>query len=295
MARRLAAIKCSLLAPAIVLGFFLVLAGARAASAGFEIPNSEIHTISSQELSRTYQIFVKTPRGYSDPQNAATTYPVIYLNDGPYTFQVASGVTHLPMNFGQFEKAILVGISFADGENGMDSRVRDYTPSVDKDWRRETGGAAAYFDFMKSSILPFVETTYRADPDRRVLSGQSLGGLFGAYVLFTEPDVFSDYILTSPSLWFDDKHIFALEEDYAASHADLRARVYFATGAHEAKGQETRHDLVGDQTVLAERLRARGYPGLAVRDEIIPDSLHETTFPIGFTRAMLWMFRAKAE
>ena len=261
-----------------------------AVAAGFVIPNSETHEIKSEILSRSYDVYVKTPRGYDDPENAGKKYPVIYLNDGPYTFQVASGVTRIPINSGKFEGVILVGMSFAQGEKPMASRTRDLTPTVAEGWNNETGGAEKYLSFLRDEVFPFVETSYRADAERRVLSGLSFGGLFGVYVLVTAPETFDAYILTSPSLWFDQKVMFAMEEAYAANNKDMKAKVYMATGDQERPHLATINDLVADQNEFAARLRSRSYPSLILRDEIIPDALHETAFPIGFTRGAQWLF-----
>lgn len=259
----------------------------------FEIPNSSVYTIKSETLGRTYDIYVKTPSNYSSDAAATKRYPVIYLNDGPYTFQVASGATHLPMNMDKLEQALMVGISFAQGENGMDSRVRDLTPTEDKSWKRyKTGGGPAYLEFIEKEVIPFVENHYRADPARRTLAGQSLGGSFGIWVLLTRPELFESYILTSSSLWFHDRNIFKFEESYANNNKDLKARVYFAVGEHENPDihGNTRRDMVSDQVEFVKKLRSRNYPGLVMRDEIISEAIHETTFPIGFTRGVRWLF-----
>ncbi len=263
---------------------------------GFEIPRSAVHQITSATLDRSYEIYVKTPPGYASPENADKIYPVIYLNDGPYTFQVASGITHLPMNTGAFEPAILVGISFAQGEKGMDSRVRDLTPSRDASWKKyETGGGPAYLTFLEQEVFALIEEEYRADPANRTLAGQSLGGSFGAWVVLTRPDLFKNYILTSPSLWFNDNEIFDLEARYAAAHDDLTANVYFAVGSMERKGNGMRNDMVGDQVEFVRRLRARNYPSLRLKDDIVEGALHVTTFPIGFTNGAQWLFHTNGD
>lgn len=268
------------------------LAETKPTAPAFEIPNSAVHTIESKILDRTYDIFVKTPADYDSEAAAKKHYPVIYLNDGPYTFQVASGATHLPMNVGKLEQALLVGISFAHGENGMDSRVRDLTPTEDKTWTRyQTGGGPAYLEFMEKEVFPFIEKHYRADPSRRTLAGQSLGGSFGAWVLLTRPELFESYILTSSSLWFHDHNILDFEQRYAEKHKDLKARVYFAVGEYEnPEHRNTRNDMVGHQQAFVAKLRSRNYPGLVIKDDVISESLHETTFPIGFTRGIRWLF-----
>jgi predicted alpha/beta superfamily hydrolase len=260
---------------------------AQAQTVQYEISRSAVWSVTDSQSGREYDIYVRTPLDYDEAR--AEGYPVVYLNDGPYTFLVAAGVAHLPMNAGVMESAIIVGISHARNENGMDSRVRDLTHAHDAGWRLQTGGAAAYADFLETGIIAEVEARYNADPARRILSGQSLGGSFGAWMLVARPGVFSGYILTSPSLWFNDGSIFALEADYAANHTDLPARVYLATGAREVPGDSTRHDLAGDQVRFASMLEGRAYPSLVIRSEIIEGARHETTFPIGFTRGLEWL------
>ena len=268
---------------------FLVMAPAQGQEGlrAYEISRTEVLEVSDPVSGRSYELYVRTPLRY-DPDRVEG-YPVVYLNDGPYTFLVATGAAHVPMNARVMEPAILVGISHAIGENGMESRVRDFTPTADADWRRETGGGEAYLELFRSEIIPAIEARYHADPSRRILSGQSLGGSFGAWVLLTEPELFSAYILTSPSLWYHDHMILELEAAYAASHDDLTAQVYLATGELEVPGQSTREDMAGDQIRFVERLESRDYPSLDIKAEIITGARHETTFPQGFMRGLDWI------
>mgnify|MGYP000645418275 CR=1 FL=1 len=137
---------------------------------GFEINHSTIFTIESKVLDRKYDVFVKLPHDYFWEASKSKKYPVIYLNDGPYTFKVAAGVTHMR----KMDKAIVVGISFAHGENGQFSRVRDLTPVVDDSWTKyTTGGATKYLEFIEKEVFQFIEQNYRIDTERRILSGQS--------------------------------------------------------------------------------------------------------------------------
>lgn len=276
----------------IFLSLVLLTGAACAASdapAAYQVPRSEVHEITSEALGRRYALYVKRPPGYDAPKNAERRYPVIYLNDATYTFQTAAGVAHMPMNFGGLEHAFLVGISYARGESGVKSRSRDYTPTpLGAGARFDHGGARDYLAFLRDEVIPFIENEYRADPEQRTLVGQSYGGLFGAYALLAAPGLFSGYILTSPSLWYDDKTIFAMEEDAAASNRALEGRVYFATGETEIPSiHGGRYDMTADQKRFADRLRSRGHKGLEVMDDIIPGATHQTTFPIGLTRGLM--------
>ncbi len=256
----------------------------------FEITGSQVHAVASSALRRTYDLYIKLPPGYASESDTQKTYPVIYFNDGSYCWVTAVGVTRAPFNFGGFEKAILVGFSYSKGDSPTKSRTRDLTPTKAEGWDLETGGAENYLSFLKNEVIPYIENNYRADPNRRMLVGQSFGGLFGAYALIAEPGLFQDYVLTSPSLWFDNQVIFDMELAAADAGRQLSGRVYFAVGETETPAiNGFRNDMVGLQTAFAERLRSRGHKSLIVRDEVIEGGTHLTTYPIGFTRAMRWL------
>lgn len=254
----------------------------------FEVERSAVHTIASKGLGRTYQIYVKLPPSYAEEPNRR--YPVLYLTDGPYTFQVASGVTRVPYNHQRLEEAILVGISYGSGEDPADSRRRDMTPWPDRKAPESSGGAAAYLAFFKDEVMPLIEDRYRADAERRVLVGQSYGALFGAWVALNEPQLFSAYVLSSPSLWYAKRAMFKAEADYAKSNQDLKARIFMATGEKERASGPGEADMVADQAAFAQAMNDRGYPGLELRSEVIAGSYHETTFPTALTHALQWLY-----
>ncbi len=253
----------------------------------YQADNTQKFEFNSKVLNRSYDIHVKLPKGYSNKENQHKHYPVLYLNDAPYTFKVALGVTHFP----KMDKAIIVAIGFAHGEHGQHSRVRDLTPENDPTWRKyETGGAPQYLKFIESEVIPFVEDVYRIDSSKRILSGQSLGGSFGSWVLVTRPALFSSYILTSPSHWFKNDMIFALEASYAKDHQDLPANVFYATGAVETPEYE-RKPMVKGQIDFVKALRARDYPQLNMKDEIVEGTDHFSTFPVGLTKGLRWLYQ----
>ena len=91
----------------------------------FEIPRSSVIDIKDSISDRVYPIFIKLPASYK--RNNTKSYPVIYLTDAWYSFQIVSGATRFPMNSGKMQEAIIVGISYSKGSKGSSSRVRDYT------------------------------------------------------------------------------------------------------------------------------------------------------------------------
>ena len=109
--------------------------------------------------------------------------------------------------------------------------------------------------------------------------------------------MFSGYILGSPSLWFGKRHMFAMEKAYAATHRDLPANVYVYTGEYEgARAGDPRFnktlDMVGDSEGLVATLKARGYPALQIRGDVLNDEDHVSVAPRGFTKGLLHLLPA---
>src|SRR5690606_5903539 len=107
------------------------------------------------------------------------------------------------------EDVILVGISWQTDihENikkelgAHASRFRDYTISKSSNAeiqaKYKLGQASNHLAFIRNDVIKYIESNYRTDPENRSYFGYSAGGLFGAYILLTQPDTFRNYILGS--------------------------------------------------------------------------------------------------
>ena len=104
--------------------------------------------------------------------------------------------------------------------SGLNSRIYDYTPFEDSSWQRKTGGASQYLNYLKHTVVPYIKAHYRTI-QKSTLVGNSLGGLFAAFTLFTEPSLFSSYIIGSPSVWFKENSILAMAVKPAANTTNL--------------------------------------------------------------------------
>lgn len=116
----------------------------------------------------------------------------------------------------------------------------------------------------------------------------------GTQILFTEPDLFSGYILGSPSLWYDKRHILKVEANYAKRNQDLKAKVFLYVGAYEALRKGDRRynqtvDMVADNRALEKTLQSRKYPGLKLESVVLNDEDHVTVAPRGFTRGLMYL------
>jgi predicted alpha/beta superfamily hydrolase len=155
----------------------------------------EHHTLTSRLLERDLQIIVRLP----DNHQPGSLYPTVYLLDGGALFPMLAGYYH----YLRFEEVvpdlIIVGISYGSGSfEGGNYRSTDYTaPSKE---RAYWGGASKFQQALKQEILPLIETSYPANPDDRILFGQSLAGQFVLFSAFSNPGLFAGHIASNPAL-----------------------------------------------------------------------------------------------
>ena len=181
----------------------------------------EIHSTILNE-DRILNIYL--PHGYS--KDSVKEYPVIYLLDGTIDedFIHIAGI----VQFGSFSwinmipETIVVGISNID-------RKRDFTfHTDDKGYTKEfptTGHSASFIDFIEKELQPFIKNNYNTNKTKTLI-GQSLGGLLATEILFKKPDLFDNYIIVSPSLWWDNESLL----EYTPATYQTQKSIYVAVG-----------------------------------------------------------------
>lgn len=269
----------------------------------YEMSDTEVWDVPDPVSGRDYQLFVALPQSYgTQPQRR---YPVLYVTDADYAFPIIRQIARrLNIERATLDEFILVGLSYAKGEGGAQSRRRDYTPTPNgpSTAPRDSvhGKSVAYTAYVRDQVLPFVAGRYRTDESRRLFLGHSYGALLGSEILFSEPRLFSGYILGSPSFWYDRHHMAAREKAYAATHDDLPARVYMYIGEYEEmRPGDPRYakdvNMVTDTRNMDQALRSRKYPSLRMEVEVLNDEDHFTIAPRGFTRGLKYLLPAKAK
>ena len=265
-------------------------------AAPYVLENTAEHNVHAAELKRDYQIMVSLPPSYN---TSTRRYPVVFVTDANYAFPVTRGLAkRVGANGHGLEEFILVGLGYANGESAEYSRRRDYTPInpqmnyvSDMPGREPRFGEAEGFRrFIAADVFPLIAQHYRADMARKVFVGHSYGSLLGLHVLFTQASMFDQYILGSPSLWYGKRVMFEREKAFAATHKDLKARVYFGVGALETGPEE---NMVADLKQFEALLRSRHYPGLQLESRVFADEDHLTLAPGLITRGLKWTLPGK--
>lgn len=235
---------------------------------------------------RRYEIYVSLPVGYAE--DSRKSYPLLLLADGGRAFgKLSCEVKALAQKNAIDDEPVVVGLSYATGENLEVSRRRDYTPVARWANDRAYGGAAAYQAYLRDVVLRYVESHYRTAPDRRIFWGHSYGGLLGAHIFLTSPELFQTYILGSPSFWYADGAVYNLEETYVKRSRQLSARVLLYVGGSETSRYDTARkgntrDMVAGMRAFEERIRSRNYEGLLVRTRTISRKDHISSVRPGF-------------
>jgi predicted alpha/beta superfamily hydrolase len=159
----------------------------------------------STELEEKRTINVYLPASY--PTDSTRKYNVIYLLDGSAEedFIHISGL----VQFGSYPwinmlpESIVIGISNVD-------RKHDFTfpTSIAKDKIDfpTSGGSENFMAFIEKELQPKVQEMYRTSSIKTIV-GQSLGGLLATEILLKKPGLFDNYIIISPSLWWDDQSL----------------------------------------------------------------------------------------
>lgn len=267
-----------------------------------EVPKVERFRLASKAVGDSFEIRVLRPPTIP---GETTRFPVVYMTDVHNGFIIDEDAIRLMM-LSDVPRFIAVGIGYAAASNileGLLLRDRDLTHvAFDAEMggslpfanmvrpQVATGGADKFLAFIRDELMPVIDARYPTDPRERGYWGDSLGGLFGTWVLFTNPGTFNRYILGSPSLWWANDDVMKVAEKYLATHDDLPATVFLGVGGLEEGGPS--YKMSTNVLSLERMLRAKKLPGLSLTTRIFPDESHMTVAPMNLIRGLVAVYGA---
>ncbi|QSI31415.1 alpha/beta hydrolase [Variovorax sp. RKNM96] len=227
-------------------------------------------TFQSTALGAPYPIEIFIPTAYD---NSSDAVPIIYALDGDATNGLPdtrfTNLKNILVKRGT--KAILIGI----GNSAR--RQEDYN----------FPGANAYHTFLTKELIPYVESKYRADPKKRMLTGLSTSGNLAATALFLEaPDnlVFSYFISVEAAFWQQETQNYDLEKKMFDALAGRPLPVTLILAHCVSGGNEP------NVTAMYRRMAARGYAGLQLLDTAF-DATHVGADVLAFEDAIVRIFK----
>ena len=231
----------------------------------------------SEATGRTYHIYVRLPEGY-DPASGSG-YPTVYLLDGDSLFPILAA-NHLFLTYDdRLPEAIVVGIAYGGFDPAVNRRHIDFqTPGAGV--APGGAGAEAFQRLLKMELIPEVERRYRADPDRRVLFGQSRGGAFVLYSAVTDPDLFWGRIASNPSITPGIESLLDPAAEFGRN--DLALVV--------VSGTRDRPDLQAEAAQWLTAWQGRDARPWRLLGARVEDGTHAANAPDAYRLGMNWLF-----
>lgn len=244
-----------------------------------EIKGSQIRSLKSKETGRDYDLYIQ-PTG---DLKSGKKYPVLFVLDGQWDFKLLNSV-YGGLHYDKYvPEMIIVGVTYSGENPNFDElRAMDYTPTPETR-HKGSGDAAKFLAFLKKDVIPFVEKNYNANPNKRILMGSSLGGLFTLYAMLSEPNLFYGYVAASPAVSWDTDFSFRHEKQFAAKNKDLNARLYIAVGDSE--------ELTEPVKDFIKIIKSRNYKSLKMETRILEDERHAGNKPEIYNRGLRFIFK----
>ena len=227
----------------------------------------EVMTFSSTTMDRDYTIYVGLPRDYSVDQE----YPVVYVLDGDFYTMLVWPISDFLSFDRQMPPVIVVGIGYGldDPFDIFDVRIKDFAKNNQPNFQQ----------FLKSELIPEIESKYSTKPNDRTIFGHSLTARLVHYSMFSDPDLFQRYIAVGASNYPDTRDE---EIAYAENHDDLHIVLYMVFGSLEGGSVE--------RTTLFNTLINRQYPGLKIEMDNIEGETHISVVPAAITKGLRSVF-----
>jgi len=255
------------------------------------IPAVEEHLLLSSHVTQTFKIQVMQP---ASERGATTRFPVVYVLDANLTFDVAKGIAYsIQHSQRDAPRFMVVGIGYPGDSPfaGSALRMRDLTfPGYPL---TSHSGAEDFQRFLAQELFTFIDTKYRTIAGHRTVFGHSLGGGFGLYTLFTQPELFKNYIVSSPGLrYYANTERNDLLFDYARQFFRSKpqlpgTRLYLSAGEHEEFEPEIEPwQLTSSVYRMIALIKRAAVPGLELFAEVFPRETHMTAWPLAFTHGV---------
>jgi predicted alpha/beta superfamily hydrolase len=253
------------------------------------LPGTQSKLLNSEIIKRDYKLSISLPDGHGDdPQKK---YPTLYILDGNMYFATTVQSYRVQRIGNDVPEMIIVGIEYPTDriDEWLVRRAGELTPTKREDFDERytaqynipstSGEAATFRRVLKEEIIPFIEKNYHASDDRG-LFGHSLGGLFATYSMLQTDRAFNRYIISSPSLWWDDKVAFKMEQAFAENNDTIPADVMLSVGALEGE------QMVPPMQELGNALKARSYKSLNLTTHVFENETHLSVQPGTLSRGL---------
>ncbi len=255
------------------------------------------YTLNSKIMQESREYAVHLPFSYHD--NPEQHFPVIYVLDGHSTQMRGVGgmiesLSYYELNQ-QLPEVIVVAIPNTN-------RTRDFTPTkgdlafqgeiLDK-LSENSGGAERFATFIREELFTAIDTNFRTTDDRSLI-GMSFGGLFTGYVLLTQPQMFSRYLLSDPTSIWDSNYLnrTLMLNKHKLLNKKIRVFVGLANNDHLGQIGIANRQWGND---FISGLKEIDNAQLHVSQRYFPNEVHATVMYLAYYYGLIELFRKDAK
>ena len=248
-------------------------------------------------------------------------YSVLYVLDGDALFPAAAGMAQNMMARAEETNAVpflIVGIGYPNTLLlNPTERLQDYTPPSENyentgdKVNRQFGGAEHFYRFIQEELFTDLAQRFHINKSQQNIFGHSYGGLFGLYSLLNHPEGFRNYLIASPSVWWNQQRILQDLPSFIqqrSKQAEQHIGVRFSVGEYEQKlapymKQDAQRQklleqrgMISQVMNLEEKLNAIPNGNLSVTAKVYPEETHMTSVMPAMLDGLKWLFaRCKAQ
>ncbi len=187
--------------------------------------------IYSSKVKDSFEIYITTPQRIDTVKQLSVFY---YLDANLKSGKKLRELIAKPEFSDKTAKTIFVGIGHTGNFHVL--RRRDFIlPEINN---IDTAGTSTnygqtenFYQFLKTELMPMIDSTYKTNSKDNSIFGHSLGGLFAFYCLFKNDTIFKNFYALSPSLWIDNYAIYRF--NHLTKVSSGKKNLYFSTGSLE--------------------------------------------------------------
>ena len=252
-------------------------------------------TLNSELLQREVTCTLLVP----EDNNLAEPLNLLLLNDGQEADNLKLKETLEELySHNRLKPVIVVAI------HANDDRLQEYGVAGIPDFKKRGAKAEVYTSFVKTELLPFINTLTSVDVfENTAFAGFSLGGLSALDITWNNPQLFNKTGVFSGSLWWRSKDIGRGYTDAdrimhkvvrdAKGKPDLK--FWLQTGTNDETSDRNKNgiiDSIDDTIDLIKELEAKGYqrPADIQYVEIVGGRHNAETWGKAMPKFLVWAF-----
>jgi predicted alpha/beta superfamily hydrolase len=205
--------------------------------------------IFSKVLDEERTLLVSLPDGY---ENSGQSYPALYVLDGDIGALINSISTVWMLNSSYSPEMIIVAIANT-------KRNRDMVPGSDS--------APKFLGFITEELFPYIKKEFRTN-GQRVLYGASNAGLFVVFSFLENPENFTGYIASSPTICWRKEFMINKAKELTAKNISFNKFLYIIYGDKDFK------EVPDALAVFLPQLEQLKSKGLRLNTKYLPEEEH---------------------